>query len=375
MRPVLLLLLASLLAAAQELRPPLTVDDLLKWAKLAEAYKPTEEIVAAIKLHSVASRATVQDEAAIRQACESSSRPADLVRQIIDAYRDNWIFDRLKFHVRARALDQIAQIVYDRGIEFPFSPQSVRELRQAGADEPILTMIWPPVAPPKPDFPNQEWRTPGGLNTRAPLQYNAEAPYGTVDLDLMVDSRVIIVLKHQSLFYNVACGRDLQVNAAQFSTPLPHLPPDQWDYRVLLKDAKRQRGGKSKATVYTCPGDPRCSEGDRDTKRQTPLCLYRDLAQAVDERGFANARFVVDDQDPGASQVFVTFQWAVRPYQMEWLLDDLKSFGAARTKDKVYARGASFRLDAPGEQALREAGADQRLIDEVKRNFRGSNWR
>jgi hypothetical protein len=225
------------------------------------------------------------------------------------------------------------------------------------------------VAPLKPRFPFQEWRTPRHNVDPTPLRYNPDAVRGEVEIEAVVDGRIMFVLKHNSFFYDVICGRDLELQRAHFSSPLPKLPAERWQYQ-LDTSKKKPRGH-----VFACPQDQRCQEASDDRKKGRPesLCSWYDLTNEVDEHGFSNARFVIDDYQPGAAAYTVVFQWAVKPYTAEWLAADLRKYGAERVLARMYDWGVAIGVDPQTRAMLEEAGATPRVFQEINRNYRSSN--
>jgi hypothetical protein len=350
---VLALCLASVLQSQDDKQPPISVTRLIERVSSPEAEHPSEEIVADIRKLSVEFEITPQLEAAIRAAAETAKRPDDLTRQIMQAARENWIFDRVRLLTRKKEeLPKIAELVRERGVRIPYTPQNEQSLIAAGADEPALTLLWPPVEPLKPRQKFQEWLTPKQNMEPVPLEYDPNRVRGEVEVDAVVDGKVLLVLKHDTIFYDVICGGDLQLTRAHWSAPLPRLPLDRWEYRLDLS-RKKPRG-----RVFACPQDPQCHNAGEDVKRSGSerLCSWEDPPTYVDEHGYPNARFVIDDYQSGQAAYDVVFQWAMKPYTLEWFAEDAKRIGLQKTRQRAFNRGVFFGNDATTKEVLRAAG-------------------
>ena len=360
-----LTLSVSLLAQSP---PPIAYAEMEKWMLQAEADRPFEEIVRDMKARKVLFRATSEVDEGLKRAASKSGRPEDGIRQMLDAVGANWIYDSIRQLARDQeGIAALKAMVVDRNLELPYDKRLEQELRKNGALEPALMLIWPPAPPDPPRLQNQEWRSVPSTMVQSPSFYNPLVTHGTVDLNLTVDGKVLLLIKHSTIFYQIVCGRDLEVKEAKFSSPIPWLDGDGIDYSVDFP------GKKPRGKVYACPADPRCQAGNPDKKVKNRLCTWEDLNVEIDGRGFANTRLLVDDDPSGAASYEVRLKWAVKPFSKDSALKTLKILGAARMRDRVYARGAGFQLDAASEAEFRDAGADDRLIVEMKRNVRGSN--
>jgi hypothetical protein len=345
--------LACVAGSQSEKQPPVSLDQLLEWASAPEAVRPSEEIIESLRKWGTAFPLNPASEARVRATAETARRPDDLVRQIVQATRENWILDQVRLLVRKKeALPQIAEMVRERDVRIPYSTDNERALLDAGADEPALTLLWPPLPPEKPRFQYQGWRTPKQNVDPVPIQYDPNQVRGEVEIDAIVDGRVMFVLKHDTIFYNVICGADLQMEKAHFSGPLPRLPEERWEYRVDI--SKKKPRGK----VFACPQDKECAKAAADTRKNPRelLCSWEDLAPGADEHGYSNPRFLIDDPQSGAAAYSVTFQWAVKPYTLEWFVEDVQRVGLQHTQQRAYDWGIFFGNDEKTRTALRTAG-------------------
>jgi len=355
---------------SQESRPPIGLEELLGWVSLPEAQHPYEEIVDSIKKFNVSFSLSPASEAQIRTRAESAARPADFTRQILQAVKDNWVFDRIRLLARhPEGLGEIASLVLERDVQIPYEPAAEKAIRAAGGDEPVLALLWPPVAPEKPKFKFQEWRVPRQNIDPTPLRFDPDAVRGQVEITAVVDGKVLLVLKHNTIFYNVICGNDLDLQRAHFSSPLPRLESDRWEYRLDLSK-KKPRGH-----VFACPQDRQCDDASVDKKKKKPesLCTWYDLQDPADAHGYSNARFVIDDYQAGSGEYQVVFEWAIKPYTAPWLADDLRKYGVNRVLQKMFAWGVSFVLDPQTENVLRDAGANQKVFEGLSRVYRQTN--
>jgi hypothetical protein len=329
---VLLVFAAFGLLRAQD--SPLTQAELTTLLRAIEASKPSEDLVETIRQRLVDFEVTAAVRAELERA--AARRPADL-----------------------------AELVRLRRIVVPFAPRF-----SAGLTEQARTLIWPPQEPAKPRFSGQLWRVPRANVQPAPLNYDPLTVRGSATFNLGVDGRVLAVLKHQTLFYNVICSQDLEVRSALFTQPLPRVPLNQLEYDVSAS-------GKPRGRVFACPFDQRCALADSDQKKDEyeRQCSWTDLPNGTDDYGYPPVRFLVDDPQKGSSDYLVTLNWALRPFTFNDVADALKTQGPIAVATQVYARGASFLPDATQEQALRDLGADNRVIGEIKGNQRKSNAR
>lgn len=357
----------------QEKQTPLTLDEIENWLRLPEAERPTEEIVEAIKRRAVDFRLGEEQRPRLRAVAVAAQRPEDFGRQILQAIEENWILDRIRLLVKTdKGLDRLAAMVSEEGVQVVYASGYEDILRKSGNPrqpqlvEAALALLWPPLEPKAPDFKMQHWRVPGNMPL-PPLHFDSDEISGQVDLDLVVDGKVLVVVKHAHLFYNIACGADLKVNSVKFSSPLPRLPFEQWDYWLKLNT-------KPAGNAYACPEDRRCQGGMQEPRnKEERECRWRDVESGPDQHGFANARFLIDDHPSGAHPYQVEFHWAVKPYQPAWLLADLRRYGVEHTVEKIYRRGAGFQLDVQWAARFREAGATNRMLDEIGRNVRATN--
>lgn len=288
----------------------------------------------------------------------------------------NWVVDLALTEVkktssrdqatRETALARLGKLVRERGVEVPFETRFQKAVQAAGAIEQAWTLIWPPEPPEKPRLNYQLWRIPRIGVPAAPVTYDADAVWGQADLSLRVDGRVLVVLKHQSLFYNVACSADLEVASAKFTGPLPRLPADQWEYWV-------EAVGKQRGAIFACPADKRCEPLDKKRSKHDKDCVWHDISNEIDERGYSPARFVVDDPQKGRDAYSLVFRWALLPYTYESLKRDMPRFTPTRMVEKVYLRGAGFALTPDQEAELEGLGATKRLIGEIRGNKRATN--
>ncbi len=336
---------------------PITQRELADLLRAIEASRPSEEIIEIIQKRTVDFDMTPAVRSELQAA--ATRRPPDLVRAVLDNATFYGPAARLRQHAlgagsadpgqRAASLGALSAFLRDRGA-LP------RGTSTEGWPEPALALVAPPNEPPKPPFPDQQWRRPQTGVAPAPLDYDPAAVRGAVDLDLSVDGRVMIVLKHQTLFYNAICGDDLEVRTAAFSQPLPRVPLDQIKFVV-------EPQGKPRGAVFACPSDARCRKTDRN-------CAWTDLAEVNDDRGYPAVRFVVDDSQRGRGSYKVTLRWTLEPMRFEDVAVLLKRAAADTVAAHVRSRGATFTLDAAQEQDLRRLGANDRVLAAIRGNQR-----
>jgi hypothetical protein len=345
-------------------RSPLTEEELIRQLRMAEADKPSEELIETIRQRTVAIGWDDRMNKRLRAAAEEGARPEDLVRRVIEAVRANLTMTRLKSLFARR---DAADALYDwlqNGLTIPYSPEMERDLLDAGAGDGLLSMIWPPQPPALIRGQVKEWRT---APVQGPLR-NVETPArGEVELDLVVDGRVLLLLKGPSLFHLVICGQNLEVKNARYSSSLPRLTSSEWDFRI-------DTGVKNRGKLYLCPHDARCREGNLDKRRSDDQCRWDDLDVEDDELGYANARFVIEDDQKGKAPYKVLLKWALRPYNEAQLLSDLQKYGPDKMKERIYHRGVGFRPAPDQIEKWQKLGMTKVLIDEVRNDYRGGNW-
>ena len=124
---------ASALGVSQgDKEPPVSLEQLLAWTSAPEAEHPSEEIAAALRRLGAGFRLTDAGEAQIRAGAASAQRPEDLLRQILQAAKENWIFDQLRLLVgKKEELPQIAAMVRERGVQVPYSAENEKALLDA----------------------------------------------------------------------------------------------------------------------------------------------------------------------------------------------------------------------------------------------------
>ncbi|MFN0106871.1 MAG: hypothetical protein ACKV2U_32860 [Bryobacteraceae bacterium] len=366
----------SWFASAQNTPEPITLGELETWMRLPEASRPVEEIVQQIRSRWVAFQLTPESNAALRTMA-ADSRPEDSVRQILQSAADNFALERIKpmlLDPAGPALRELAGVIRTRGLQLPYSLESEGLLRNslgrrnAFAADMAIALLWPPIPPRKPRFELQEWREPG-LMRPAPYAYDPNAASGRVTLDLTVDGSVVIALKHDRVFYNVACGADVRFDRIEFDSPIPKLSPDRIEQWIELPV-------KPRGKAFLCPGDPLCDRGkaDRSRDKHEKLCNWYDVEDEADERGYFASRLIIEDDKPGAAKYQAVYCWTARPYSLEYLVADLVKYGSGpELVNRIYRRGAAFSLDPAAEKQLTDAGATKREFDEIRRNTRVSN--
>lgn len=369
-------LIAMFLASAALAQEPLPLskEKLLAWLREPEASRSGAELLKAIESAGVDFETTPETGKELGEA--AAQRDPELARRIGKAASENWVVDLViaqarktasrDLAIRDAALSHLAQLVRERGVEIPYEPRFLNAVRDSGAIEQALTLIWPPEPPDKPRLSYQLWRTPRRGIPPAPANYDPEAVWGKAEMSLRVDGRVVVVLKHQSVFYNVACSSDLEVLEAKFSNPLPRLPADQWEYWV-------EPIAKPRGAIFACPADKRCRTDDKKRNKHERTCVWHDMGDGTDRLGFSPARFVVDDPQKGRDAYSLVFRWALLPYSYANLKADLARFDAKRMVDKVYIRGVAFILTPEQEAELEQMGSTKRLIAEIKGNKRENN--
>src|ERR1039458_84170 len=82
------------LLLSQEKQPPVSLQQLMEWVGSAEANRPSEEIIEAMRKFGTDFELSPASEVQIRTRAEGAGRPADLVRQVLQAAKENWILDR-----------------------------------------------------------------------------------------------------------------------------------------------------------------------------------------------------------------------------------------------------------------------------------------
>jgi len=75
--------------------PPISLHDMVSWMKMPEAERPSEEVIDTAKKYGADFKLTPDVESTIITAAASGGRVEDLVRQVIQALQENWIFDKI----------------------------------------------------------------------------------------------------------------------------------------------------------------------------------------------------------------------------------------------------------------------------------------